>query len=123
MTWKIAKLKLHDPDDDAVMYAIVPSDGETAYVVGELTDILELSADLRDFVDAGGTTPCVIDELDPSFGHAWLSTGDAARKYNVPPSTMRSWMENSSHAEKHGNAWYAPEIVIRGWVARWTPHK
>ena len=119
-TWTIAKLIPHDETDPDDLYAILPDDGTRALAV-EMDDVLALHRLLVEFLDHGTTE--TLDEYAEELGFTWLSSGDAARRYGIPTSTMRQWMSTSAHAEKRGSQWYAPDILVRGWVARYTPHK
>lgn len=116
-TWTIVKITERGSGNAAPMFAAVNSDGH-AYILGELAETLDLLRAIREFAEAGGRAKDEIDALDSAFGHRWISTSDAAREFDVPASTMRAWMAQSGRAEKRGREWYAPLLVVRGWVAR-----
>ena len=115
-TWTIAKIIERGSGNAAPMFAAVNSDGH-AYVLGELAETLDLLRAIREFAETGGQAQDKIDELNSAFGHRWISTSDAAHEFDVPASTMRAWMAKSGCAEKRGREWYAPLVVVRGWVA------
>ena len=116
--WTIAELDDHQD----TTFAILPPTGETGLVIGEVSNILSLHAAILAFIDAGARADTHIDKLDARISGPWLSTSQVARTHGIPLATVRSWMATSNVAEKRGREWYAPEVVIRGWAARWTPH-
>lgn len=118
INWTIAKLDLHDPNDNCQMFAILPDDDTNGYNIGEMADVVSLLSALRAFVEGGGQADETIDELDERLGWHWLSSSQAAREFDIPKSTMRLWMAQSAHSEKRGREWYAPSAIVRGWVAR-----
>lgn len=114
--WTIAKITERGGGGNAApMFSAVNSDGH-AYILGELAETLDLLRAIREFAEAGGQAHTEIDALSSAFG--WISTSDAAHEFGVPASTMRAWMARSGCGEKRGREWYAPLLVVRGWVAR-----
>ena len=120
-TWTIARITPHDSRAVSRLYAIV-NDNEHAFTVGALENVVELRNTLTAFLNAPAPVP-PIDEMAEEFGYAWLSTGQAARKFDVPAATMRHWMATDARAQKRGNGWCAPEPVVRGWVSQWRKHE
>ncbi len=119
ITWTIHKLIESAPDEPDIdpLYAICPNDDTNCYVVGQRAELAELSNVLDDFFNEGIVADD-IDNLDERLGWKWLSVTDAAKKYNLPVSTVRRWAPKIAGALKRYGRWTFPEARFRGRVVK-----
>lgn len=119
MNWKIRKV------GDSDSYAIIPPDGETAYLVGDAEDMRALTVALEEFElnrFFRSVEPESMSADDPRLGASWISVAEASEKYCVPISTVRTWTRKIETQKRRGRT-VMPEKRVRYHVELWKEWK
>lgn len=113
----------HDGVEQYPMWAIIPNDGTSGFIVGEWPSVLALYQSLQRLVESNQADEQV-NELDERLGHRWLSVSEAAARFDVPVDTVR-YAAREGHipmTQKEGNEWRFPQRKFLWWLHRkYTP--
>ena len=104
------------------LYAVMPDDDSTGFVIGTLDDCAMLSGSL-DALLQKKIHGAEIDELDERLGWAWINVTQAVElanehDYNLSAVYVRSAMRDGkiSGSKRDGRDWRAPRARFLGWL-------
>ena len=104
------------------MYALLPDDDTDGILIGELHDVVNVYQTLKRFIEDGEHAE-PIDDLDEQLGWSWITVTEAAEKYGIPVSTVRSWPPKIAGAVKQHGRWCMPEVRLRSLAFKWRQKK
>jgi len=115
--WSIA---LVEEEGEKPMYALLPDDGTRGLLLGEIDEV-EAAIERLMIFRVQGIYDGILSPHDKRLGGHWLTAGEAALEYNVPPTTIRSACQagNVPHAQKnYRDEWEFPALTFRGWLKK-----
>ena len=108
-------------DEDYEPYVLLCSDDTNAYVIGEKMEQVVVIRDALNRLIETGQPDERPEQLDPRLVR-WITKTDAARKYNIPSTTIQAALDRGEikPAQKIGRqttaAWTFPERRFRHWL-------
>lgn len=122
MTWQIKAIQNSDADGQPPEFAIVPPDGESGYIVGELSDVYALFDRLNAFA-VTGEDDGEIEQFAQILGHTWLTVAEAESKFGAPRATVTKACRRGEivGARKQANRWVFPQNSLSQWLAKSPP--
>jgi hypothetical protein len=116
VSWTVHRVKIEDGYND---YAILPDDLTRGLFIGEMEDVQALYDALTQFLEAGEQGEPIARQHE-QLGYLWLSTSEAAEKYDVPTSTI-TWACRQGlieEATQDGRGWRFPGTAFRAWMMK-----
>lgn len=117
--WSTVVFTENDGEQDYQSYGVVPDDGTSGLIIGELPHVRLLYEALGRLLESGHADE-EVHHLDERLGHPWLSVSEASEKFNVPTDTVRYAAREGfiPMAEKQGRDWRFPQRKFLWWLAK-----